>query len=429
MPSQTIVSALPVGEFDTDQVRVEFDAILGAFKSLGIDPIVAEPVSDEAGARRFVHGLADQTPDLLLLIPLRGLSAQTIEAAARLCPAPCLIWPVQGRFALPSSALAAGALREARLPVELLFSPPDHPRARERARRVARAGTAFSRLRRSRIGVVGGLFPNLVSCRYDPQTVSSRLGATLVPIAFDELRAGMQSASPRMSETEPTRNAITSSYGVDAADVNALTAGIKLHLALKQAAQDQRLDAFATECWTGLPRELGLNPCLGFVEDAYTLACEGDVMLCVSLLIVRYLTGARAYVGDLFDVDLDGSLTLVHCGGPASLAANRQSVVLAKSQLALERGFETITCRPRLQAGPVTLFRLYGQDCDQMHVALGELARCEQSPNLSVSLKLAGDRWDFLSQCFGNHYVVAPGDIRHELNLLAQWLGIRIVET
>ena len=433
MSSQTIVNALPVGEFDTGQVRAEFEAILGGFKSLGIDPVVAEPVSDEAGARRFVQGLADQTPDLLLIIPLRGLSAQTIEAAAALCPAPCLIWPVQGRFALPSSALAAGALHEAHLPVELLFAPPDHPRARERARCVVRAATAYSRLRRSRIGVVGGLFPNLVSCRYDPDTVSARLGATLVPIAYDELRAGLHSAAAHMAVAAPlvgaTRDAITSSYAVDAADSNALTAGIRLHLALKQAAQDKQLDAFATECWTGLPRELGLNPCLGFVEDAYTLACEGDVMLSVSLLIVRYLTGARAYVGDLYDVDLGGRLTLVHCGGPASLSADRQSVVLARSQLALERGFETVTCRPRLEAGPVTLFRLYGQDCDQMHVASGELASCEQSPNLSVSVMLAGDRWDFLSQCFGNHYLVAPGDIRPELKLLAQWLGVRVVET
>jgi L-fucose isomerase-like protein len=216
---------------------------------------------------------------------------------------------------------------------------------------------------------------------------------------------------------------------VAAADRGALTAGARLHLALKQAARDQHLDAFAAECWTGLPRELGLNPCLGFVEDAYTLACEGDVVLAVSLLIVRYLTGTRAYVGDLYDLDLDGRLTLVHCGGPASLAANNAAVVLAKSELAQQRGFETITCRPRLPAGPVTLFRLYGPNCDQLHMALGDLTGCEQSPNLSVAVQLAGSRWDFLSQCFGNHYVVAPGDIRPELILLSKWLGIQVSET
>jgi L-fucose isomerase-like protein len=66
---------------------------------------------------------------------------------------------------------------------------------------------------------------------------------------------------------------------------------------------------------------------MGFIEDAYTLACEGDVMLCISLLLVRYLTGQGAYVGDLYDLDLDGILTLIHCGAPASLASTGRNLV------------------------------------------------------------------------------------------------------
>ena len=429
MASETIISAVPIGELDSEPVSAEFDAILSTFKKPHIDLRLSEPVADETGARRFIEAWPDPAPALLLLIPLRGLSAQVMESVGRACPAPCLIWRIPGRFALPSSTLAAGALHNAGGPVELLFAQPDHPLARAKAGCMVRTAAAWSRLRRSRIGVVGGLFPNLVSCRYDAHTVSARLGVTLVPVGYEELRAGLHSAAPRMAEPGPTSDIITSSHTVDPADTNALAAGIRLHLALKQAAQDQRLDAFATECWTGLPKELGLNPCLGFVEDAYTLACEGDVVLAMSLLIVRYLSGTRAYVGDLYDIDLDGRLTLVHCGGPASLAANNASVVLAKSELARQRGFETISCRPRLPAGRVTLFRLYGPDCDQMHVALGDVTGCEQSPSLSVAVQLAGSRWDFLSQCFGNHYVVAPGDIRPELNLLAKWLDIHVSET
>jgi L-fucose isomerase-like protein len=168
---------------------------------------------------------------------------------------------------------------------------------------------------------------------------------------------------------------------------------------------------------------------MGFIEDAYALACEGDVMLCISLLIVRYLTDKSAFVGDLYDVDLDGILTLTHCGSAASLASNRSEVVLAKSQLALERGFETMTCRPRLERGPVTIFRFYGQECDKLHLASGELMSCEQSPNLTVKVKINANRWDFLDQCLGNHYLVVAGDIRSELKLLCKWLGITIFET
>jgi L-fucose isomerase-like protein len=396
---------------------------------LELDLFVADPVSDVESTRQSVQELSKKKPDLLLLIPLRGLSAQALETAVLTSHSPCLICPVQGRFALPSSTLAIGALQESKVPVELLYAPPDHPDFIERLRCITRTSRAFSRIRHSRIGVIGGLFPNLISCRYDPNIVSSRLGTTLVPISFREIHNLIQSGAEGRNNVEQLQQELTVSYKIDAADLNALDTGIQLHLALKQVAIEQDIDGFATECWSGFPKELGLNPCMGFIEDAYTLACEGDVMLCISLLLVRYLTGAGAYVGDLYDLDLDGILTLIHCGAPVSLASNREQVAVSKSQLALERGFETLTCRPYLENGSVTLFRFYGRECNKLHLASGELLDSELSPNLKVKVKLKGNRWEFLEQCFGNHYIMVRGDIRNELKLLGKWLDITIFET
>ncbi|HLO13396.1 MAG TPA: hypothetical protein VK206_01110 [Anaerolineales bacterium] len=429
MLSSTIIAVLPIGEMDTDSIRREFESIIRAFDGLGTDLSIVDPVSDGERARQSVQELSKRKPDLILLIPLRGLSAEIIEAAALASPVPCLICPVQGRFALPSSALAVGALRESKVPVEMLYAPPDHPDFIERLRYITRTARAFSRIQRSRIGVIGGLFPNLVSCRYDPKMVSSKLGITLIPISFEETRDVIQSISEDMNNVEQLQREITTLYKIDAADLNALNAGIQLHLALKQMAIEQEIEGFATECWSGFPRELRLNPCLGFLDDAYTLACEGDVMLCISLLLVRYLIGTGAYVGDLYDLDLDGILTLIHCGAPVSLASNREDVMVSKSQLALERGFETVTCRPGPENGPVTLFRFYGRECDKLHLSSGELLGSELSPNLTVKVKLKGNRWEFLEQCFGNHYVLVKGDIRNELKLLGKWLNITIFET
>jgi len=103
--------------------------------------------------------------------------------------------------------------------------------------------------------------------------------------------------------------------------------------------------------------------------------------------------------------------------------------VIERSQLALERGFETLTCRPRLEQGPMTLFRFYGSECNKLHLAFGELIACEQSPNLTVRVRINGDRWDFLEQCFGNHYIMAAGDLRDELKLLCKWLDIAVIES
>jgi hypothetical protein len=62
-------------------------------------------------------------------------------------------------------------------------------------------------------------------------------------------------------------------------------------------------------------------------------------------------------------------------------------------------------------------------------LASGELLGSELSPNLTIRVKHNGNRWEFLEQCFGNHYIVVAGDIRGELKLLGKWLGITILET
>jgi L-fucose isomerase-like protein len=421
MTHNSVVAVIPIGELDSDPTRRAYESILRVFNN--------DPVSNETEVSLSVSKLLAKTPDLLVIIPFRGLSAQIIEKAGMICQVPCLVWPIQGNFSLPSSTLAIGALKASGVPTTLFYTPPDDPDTIEKLNANIRAATAFSRLHRSRIGVIGKLFPNLVSCRYDPQIISSRLGTIVIPIDFQEIRDSLQVGRYNISEVERLHQEIVKSYDCNPDDIRFLDAGIRLHLTLKQIAQTQKIDGFAAECWSGFPKELGLNPCLGFIEDEYSLACEGDVMLCISLLIVRYLTAASAYNGDLFDLDMDGNLTLVHCGAPASLATNKNEVVLSHSQLARERGFVTLSCRPKLNKGIVTIFRFYGLNCDYLHVASGVLLECEQSPGLKVKIKLSGDRSDFLEQCFGNHYVVVEGDIRKEIILLCKWLGITIFET
>ena len=111
MSNTTTIAALPVGEFNDDHIRSQFEAVIRAFDRMGADLVSADPVSDEAAAGRSVQILSERNPDLLLIVALRGLSAPIIETAAQISHVPCLIWPIQGGFALASSSLAAGALR------------------------------------------------------------------------------------------------------------------------------------------------------------------------------------------------------------------------------------------------------------------------------------------------------------------------------
>jgi L-fucose isomerase-like protein len=210
--------------------------------------------------------------------------------------------------------------------------------------------------------------------------------------------------------------------------VKLLMPGLKLHMVLKHLAKNEKIDAFAIECWSGLPKALGLNPCLGFIEDSYIIACEGDVVLSIMLLAIKYMTGQISFVGDIQFIDENNIATLCHCGASASLAVNGD-VILGKSATAEEQGFSTITCRPALDNGIVTLVRLYGRKCEYMHVACGKIIDLVRCNSFTASIKLSGIREDFIEECFGNHYIVVSGDIRKKLRLFGKWMQINIKET
>jgi len=428
-PTTTNIAVLPVGEFESEPVREKFETTIQAIQPLTTNLRIVPAVSNEEAAHRSALEISEDEPDLLVIIVSRGLSARIIETTAQASRAPCLVLPLQGNYALPSSVLAAGACQQRKVPIELLYGPPAQPEFIRRLSRVVKAANAYLKIKNSRIGIIGELFPNLVSCRYDAAILRGRLGITLLPFSFECLRSAIRTIPDDAQTLWPLNKKIAGSYQINPADKEALDAGVRMHTALKRMAAEHGIDGFATECWSGFPREVGMNPCLGFIEDDYELACEGDVMLCISLLIARYLTGRRAFAGDLFDIDQTGILTLIHCGAPASLGVKEGDAILAKSPLAQERGFETISCRPALEPGPVTVFRFYGKECDKLHLAFGELTRCDRSSNLTVQVRLSGNRWDFLDQCFGNHYLAAAGDIRDELKLLCKWLGIEVFET
>ena len=58
MTNSTIITALPIGEIDTDVIRSEFESIIGLFKGSGLDLFVADPVSDMESAQQSVQELS-----------------------------------------------------------------------------------------------------------------------------------------------------------------------------------------------------------------------------------------------------------------------------------------------------------------------------------------------------------------------------------
>ncbi len=380
---------------------------------------------DEAGALVVQSDEAD--PDALVVLVTHGNSAREIVAAVEGVGCPAIVWAARERWAWPSSALAMGRLREEGRSVALVYGQPDEDGAFAAFRQALRSAAALSQLARSRIGVIGGVYPNLVSCSYDRAAIKAALGVDIVDIPFDAVRAGV-AAVREDQEAACVARALTL-HTVKADLTGRHRAGVRLHLALQQVARHHGLDGYAVECWSRLPEELGTNPCFGFVEDSYIMACEGDVLLAVTLIVARALTGACPYAGDLYDLDRQGVLALRHCGAPMSLARDPKAAVIDESAQASERGFPTPVCRPQLAPGPVTLLRVYGASCQTVHMARGELIDAESQREMVVRVRICGNRRHFVDHCTGNHYVVVPGDVAEEIRLIARWKGMELFDS
>ena len=415
------ILCVSVGASPTADTESEHTRLLTALASTGVGVVGRVEVRCEDDVQLVAKKAAETNPDVLALIVLCGKTSLLQMSIVQSVSLPTVVWAVGRDFAFPSSALAVGALKEEGRHIALFHSAADDADTMADFLAAVRAGAVITRLSRAKIGVIGGLFPNLVSCRYEPTIIKEKLGAELVSISYERLRQ-------EMNETVADQAALDHLHKLCAERVprEALLPGLNLHIALKNISKELGLEAFACECWSGLPKEIGLNPCLGFIEDSYILACEGDVMLALLLLMAKYMTGTSACAADIRYLDMDNVLTLCHCGGTCAAGSD---AVLDFSNAAQEAGFDTVTCRPNIPPGPVTLVRFYGEKCDHMHAASGDLLSCDRSNDLTVSVKLHGKRSDFINECFGNHYAIISGDIRKEIFTFCEWLKIAATYT
>jgi len=424
---------MTIGNLKDNEQRLDYEKVYEKIEKFGpriIDYGTIKPKLNESNRiSSIINRIPKKELDVLLLIVLEGGSAQTLERVIKNVNCPCIIWAVKGRWAWASSSLAIGALREKKKTVKLIYGSGDDKEALDEFRKILCTAYTFSQLHRYRIGKIGSLFPNLISCDYDASIIKTNLGIEIVEISFDELRHTIDIVSKNIDAIKELKAKIFNRFIVKTTD-EVLIPGLKLHLALKSIAKKQNLNGFAIECWSKMPKKIGLNPCLGFIEDDYTLACEGDVLTCIAVQTIRYLTGIYPYAGDIYELDKENILTLVHCGAPASLAKGEKTVIIQESPQARKEGFPTAVCRPtRMKKGKVLIFRLYGRGCNHLHLAGGELLEVKNKDKLMLKIKLSGNRRNFLEHCLGNHYIVISSDIQEEIELLCKWLEINIIKT
>jgi L-fucose isomerase-like protein len=366
--------------------------------------------------------------DLLIVYVLNGMSASQQTLIGARATVPVALWALPTNYSFPSTANAVGVLRERGRRVRMVYSDGDPAMVVPQLGVMARVAFTIHQLQHCRIGTLGDLFVNLSAGYYHPDTLMDRLGPQVVHIRLNEFNTFLAAAAEDDGAVQDEINRLRARCDIGVDNVM-LTKALHFHRALQRATEKERLTAIALECHTELTPLYGINPCLGFAEETcpYLIGCEGDVVMAANLLLLRYLTGQQAFLGDIYSLR-DGVLTLVHCGADWRLAGSggvRVAGQLAPATVGLAT--RMAMCVPDLPAGPVNVTRLHGPASNRLDVAAGAVIECSTEERLVVRVRLDNPQ-GFLQNVCGNHYALSYGDVRPHMRLLSDWLGLQMTE-
>jgi L-fucose isomerase-like protein len=423
------IGFLPLGRLNDDGLRRDYD--LGRELVHGLDADVVEgPLTwTQADVLDRVAELNCADIDLLVLYVLHGMSAEQQTLAGVKANVPAILWGLPTNYSFSSCASAVGALRERGRIATVVSAPVGDSTVVPKLDFVARVAFAMEQLKRCRIGTIGGIFPNLPADQYHRDTVADRIGPQVIHLPITHV----QQALSEIPELDPMISELVAKlqgrFKVRA-NGSLLRKAARFHLALHNLARAERLTAVGLECHTEVTPLFGINPCLGFAdpERTYLPVCEGDVVHGVHMLMLNLLTGMDSYVGDTMSLH-DGVLTLGHCGSGCRWTRANDAVI-AELRAPGHVGVDTdmAICIPQIPPGDTTVTRLYGRALDHMHLSYGEIVGSDTSERLIVHVRL-NDPDAFMDEISGNHYVLTPGDLRPQLQLLCKWLGVTVHET
>ena len=419
------------------------EAAAAAVRAAGVDFLLLQCTSFSAGALAPVFA---KIPGVRL-----GLWAIEETMDGRV---PCVegAVPLNSLCSINMYAGIIGHYVDTHLPFKWFYGNAGHPLLDERLAVTVRALTALKNLNRSKTALIGGIAPGFDDLYFDERLLLRR---------FDGLKYN------RLHEireiTDMAKSYAEKDYGGELAELRAQSAGAhpaalelletnaRVYRAFRDFIEENGYDALAVSCWPHFQQafEKPFSVCavVGQLNDAgVSVACEGDGLSAVSMLMLRYMAQGDAMLMDLSAFDENDETVLMwHCGPAAACFAGKGGFTLGGNYSALphEKGKPprcSGVARDMVFDGVrATLARLTGE-VDRMFLAGGEFIGGGKKSfhgsrgwlgRLTLNREAVGAR-DFvntvLARKFQHHFPVVKGDFGREVLELCAWLGLKPME-
>jgi len=412
-------------------------------RSLGIDVTTVPRVNVWADTKPTAAKLREQECDFIIVLILSWLEAQNAtETLQEHFHKPMLLWS-HTMFKEKNERLNIGPMagvgviretfEELGLRFKFVWGMPHEQKVRDAVKLHAKVLSTMSRLKHSKIGLVGYGSMGMYTAFFDHLSLKREIGPEVEQIdqyvlvkKIEEMDNGRVAGDVNKAKSEWEVS--------DAVKDSDLEITFKMYQSLKDLVKEFDWSAVTVKCQYELSKYYKHVPCvpLSILGNELPCSCEGDIPLITTQLIMHYLSeGGTVTYCDIHDVG-EKDLACAACGyAPFDMVEGKPRV--DKTEVLYE-GVANCTI---YREGPVTMARLaYTRDRSyKMHIAGGSAHHAEPFrevgclPYPSMEITLDGCTEHFGQHMMSQHYAIMYGDYRKELSEFCRLMGIREVRS
>lgn len=265
-------------------------------------------------------------------------------------------------------------------------------------------------LKGARIGVIGHASDWLVASGVDYTEAQRRWGVKYVdiPLSLVEEYYAKTTEQDAKSIAEEFSKKAVSCIEPDAKEI--LKAS-RLYLAIRQVAQQYRLDALTLQCFSLIPTTCTTG-CLALAllnDEGIVAGCEGDKQSIFTMLLVKRLTSKDCFMANPALIDTEkNEVTFAHC----TIGLKQTENYIIRSHFESQRG---VAIQGILPTGDVTVVKVGGDSLSRFTVMEGTLVANEDDPRkcrTQIRIKLnaeSSSAQHLLQYSIGNHHIIVAG--------------------
>ena len=294
------------------------------------------------------------------------------------------------------------------------------PGARKRIESVLKGIEAALRFSEMRIGLIGGISPWLVYSRFDPNSLKELFNIELVEVGMDELYSKFESSEV---DRDLMDKVLKNAARVEVSEDN-LRKALRVYQALKEIVKEHGLDALTIQCFD-LIKDLETTACLALSllqDNGIVAGCEGDVPGLLSMILGRLISDSPTFLANILEIGED-YVSLTHCTIASSMTDEYHLLTHFESGMG-------VGISGRIYGGGIVTLLRFRSDLRKLRVIRGMILESNPFKALACrtqfKIRIMGDPRNILEDPFGNHHVMALGDLVDGVRSFCMLKGIEV---